>query len=110
MMEFPWPDRSLFPNRANGEHWGKVRKARDAAKQLGYLMARGRKVTGRMLVIEIYPPDNRRRDLDGVLSACKNLIDGVCQGLGFDDSEINPIILDRKQVVKGGKIIFVFSE
>lgn len=109
-IELPWPDASLFPNRANGQHWGKVRKARDAAKHIGYVMAKGKQASGRCLVMEIHPPDKRRRDLDGILSACKNTIDGMCAALGFDDSEINPVILIRKPPVKAGKIIFYFVE
>jgi len=37
------------------------------------------------LLIDAYPPDNRRRDADGVLASLKSALDGVADALGIDD-------------------------
>lgn len=108
-IEAAWPDSKLMPNRANGRHWSTVRKARDAYKQSGYCLAYGQKANGRHLVIELYPPDNRRRDVDNCFSACKNLIDGICLALRIDDSEFNPVTVWKKEPVKGGKVVVIIE-
>jgi crossover junction endodeoxyribonuclease RusA len=33
------------------------------------------------------PPDKRRRDTDGMLSACKSYLDGIADHIGLDDSK-----------------------
>lgn len=54
--------------------------------------------------IEIYPPDNKKRDLDNV--AGKALLDSLQHaGLYHDDNQIVKIIAERKSVVKGGAAI-----
>ena len=42
---------------------------------------------GLHLRITFHPPDNRRRDLDGMLSAIKSGLDGLSDALGVDDSK-----------------------
>ena len=37
------------------------------------------------VAVQVYPPDRRRRDLDNLLKAS---LDGLCAGLGVDDSTI----------------------
>jgi hypothetical protein len=57
------------------------------------------------VTLTFFPPDNRRRDLDGMLSASKALIDGVADSLEVDDSKW-AITLRRGDVVKGGNVRF----
>lgn len=38
------------------------------------------------VTLTFYPPDKRRRDLDGCISACKAYLDGLADALGVDDS------------------------
>ena len=108
-IEAPWPDSRLSPNRANGRHWKSVRKLKDDYKAIGYLLARGKKATGNALTIEFYPPDNRRRDADNMLSSAKHLIDGICQAIGIDDSSLNPVTVWKKEAVKGGKVVVIIE-
>lgn len=44
-------------------------------------------LSGRIhLSLTFCPPDNRRRDLDNLLAACKPGIDGLAMALGIDDA------------------------
>ena len=61
-----------------------------------------------MMLIEVYPPDRRKRDLD-------NLPKGIQDGLQkakvyMDDSQIDDLRLIRKEIVKGGKVIVTITE
>lgn len=50
--------------------------------------------------VELYPPDRRKRDIDNPL---KPLFDSlVASGLIEDDSQIQELIVVRKEVIKGG--------
>lgn len=108
-IDAPWPDSKLMPNNAAGKHWSNTRKARDAYKQTGYCLAYGQTITGRHLVIELYPPDKRKRDTDNCLSALKNLLDGICLALKIDDSELNPVTVWKKEPVSGGKVTVIIE-
>jgi crossover junction endodeoxyribonuclease RusA len=39
-----------------------------------------------LMSITFYPPDRRKRDLDGMLSAIKSGLDGLADAIGCDDS------------------------
>lgn len=39
-----------------------------------------------LLMVEFYPPNRQKRDVDNCLSACNAGIDGMAQALGIDDS------------------------
>jgi len=54
------------------------------------------------LVIEVYPPDKRRRDLDNVL---KSLIDAIQHAKVFpDDSQIDALRVYRREPVQHGRV------
>lgn len=88
-VELPWPDRRLHPNAR--AHWSakafQTKTARvhaawaTRAAGLSKLDLASLKAT-----IVFHPPDNRRRDLDGMLSSLKPSIDGISDVLGVDDS------------------------
>lgn len=63
---------------------------------------RGR-VDGRLLVvIDAYPPDRRKRDLDNIL---KSLVDSLAHaGVYEDDSQIDKYVVERRDVVDGGRV------
>ena len=56
--------------------------------------------------LTFHPEDNRRRDLDNLISATKGLRDGISDALGIDDSkiqltaEIGPIAATKHVVVE----------
>lgn len=106
-VELPWPSRDLHPN--SRVHWGAVRraarKARADAKVAG-MAAGARKLRGGALdaTFTFCPPDNRRRDIDGMLSAMKPSIDGLADLCGIDDSKWS-MALERGDTVPNGKVI-----
>lgn len=55
------------------------------------------------MTITLCPPDRRVRDIDNCL---KSLIDAMCQGgagIYNDDSQIDVLMVQRGEVVKGGR-------
>jgi crossover junction endodeoxyribonuclease RusA len=55
------------------------------------------------LAIEVYPPDNRRRDIDNVQKA---LLDAMQHGGAYgDDSQIVRLAIEKRQPVEGGRTI-----
>lgn len=51
--------------------------------------------------ITLYPPDKRVRDIDNVLKCC---IDALCQaGVYDDDSQVDVLLVQRGEIIKGGK-------
>jgi len=54
------------------------------------------------LEIDVYPPDRRRRDLDNLQKA---LLDALAHGGAYhDDSQIARLVVQRREVVPGGKV------
>lgn len=83
----PWPPRAVHPNART--HW--AQKAR-ATKRMRHDAAWAAKSAGLSaggpvhVSLTFYPPDKRRRDLDGCISSCKAYLDGLADALGVDDS------------------------
>lgn len=105
----PWPSRDLHPNAR--VHWAVKRKAAKHARKLGFIGAvvAGARLCeygpGRLQVwIDGYPPDHRRRDADGLLSALKPALDGIADAMGTDDKWFVPHPFVRDEVVKGGEV------
>mgnify|MGYP003353718902 FL=1 len=61
------------------------------------------------VTITLYPTDRRIRDLDNSLKSC---LDAIGQsGLVFnDDSQIDVLIVQRGEIVKGGKALVEIKE
>ena len=58
--------------------------------------------------IEVYPPDNRRRDLDNLL---KSLWDALQHGGAYhDDSQVVKFEVEKLRVVPGGKVTVSIEE
>jgi crossover junction endodeoxyribonuclease RusA len=92
----PWPDKRLTPNAKRRKHWTVYNGAVKADRASGHLyttlavpLASKRAlaaVAGKIaLTVTFYPPDNRRRDDDGMVSAFKHMRDGIADALGVDD-------------------------
>ncbi len=58
--------------------------------------------------MDVYPPDRRRRDLDNVLKA---LLDSLAHAKVYeDDSQIDVLVVDRKEVCGKGYVVVNVEE
>lgn len=90
-VDFPEP--ALFPNKRH--HWSVVSDARALQKSAAYLEnihaideVDFTEDDRLIMAIDFFFPDRRKRDFDGLLSAVKGAIDGVCRACGVDDSQV----------------------
>jgi len=60
-----------------------------------------------MVIVTAYPPDKRKRDLDNILKA---LLDAMQGSLYEDDSQIDQLLIKRGDVIKGGKVRVTIEE
>lgn len=116
-VELPWPDKHLNPNAR--VHWAVLKDYKAAAKDDAYILACEAEFYARRylpdrgrfkLSLTFCPPDKRRRDLDNIEAACKAAFDGMCAGLGIDDSQIIETIKRWGEAVKGGRVIVEITE
>lgn len=109
-----WPAAELFPNRSNGKHWGSRQPFKIAARSAAYCAADGLNIgdtsIDHAIAIFISPPDNRRRDVDGILSALKPSLDGIAKALHIDDQHFNPIHVERLEPIEGGRIVVIIND
>lgn len=107
MLEFELP----FPPSQN-HYWRRVgsrmlisRAGRAFRQQVCTILAlqHVRLLSGRLLVeIEAFPPDARRRDLDNLQKA---LLDALQHGGAYqDDSQIDRLTIQRREIVHDGKV------
>jgi crossover junction endodeoxyribonuclease RusA len=115
-VELPWPSPKLHPNAR--VHWAVRAGAAKGARGRASLLTRaaqGRRLriydgTSRIAVsVHFYPPDNRRRDTDGMLSALKSSLDGVADALRVDDNLFD-LTLTVKTASKPGKVLVQIAE
>ena len=85
-----WPDKALFPNKAgNTLHWAQRSALRKAHREEAFWLAIKENSYFKQATIEIQvtAKDKRKRDLDGLLTACKPWIDGIVDaGIMEDDN------------------------
>jgi crossover junction endodeoxyribonuclease RusA len=109
IIHLPFPDATLFPNRIRGS-FRKTVAAKQAARDAGHMLAR---LSGTMkgregfipLSLLFLTPDKRHRDTDNMLAASKWLLDGVAAGLGINDKQFKPILVDWAHGHKPGALI-----
>jgi crossover junction endodeoxyribonuclease RusA len=104
----PFPDARLSPNKRKAHRW--LTGVRDIARNTGYFAAKeaGLSVPDRTplhLYLIFNPPDNRRRDVDNLLSSSKSTLDGIFKALGVDDVNIRRTTLEMGKRVDGGQMI-----
>ena len=105
-IDLPWPSRDLHPNAR--KHWtAKARATKAARVEAGWAAkAAGVKriAAGSLAVTAVFsPPDNRRRDTDGMLSSIKAYFDGIADVIGIDDSAWQ-LSIRRLPMLKGGAV------
>ena len=88
VINLPWPDRAVSPNART--HWApKARATRRMRQDAAWAAKEAHIKVGDgpvHVALTFYPPDRRRRDLDGCISSCKAYLDGLADALGVDDS------------------------
>lgn len=58
--------------------------------------------------IDVYPPDKRKRDLDGIL---KVLLDSMQKaGLYDDDCQIARLLVERREIIEQGQVVVTIKE
>lgn len=86
----PFPDRRLHPN-ARIHHMEKARVVKQAREDAAWWAkaagVKPIKTDALSITIIFYPPDNRRRDVDGMLASLKPALDGIADVVGVDDSK-----------------------
>ena len=112
-VELPWPPRILHPN-ARAHRMAQARVIKTARADAGWwAKAAGvkpmRKAQGLNVSMTFFPPDKRRRDTDGMLSACKAYIDGIADVVGVDDS-LWTISMKRGELREFGAVRFDIEE
>jgi crossover junction endodeoxyribonuclease RusA len=117
-ITLPWPPRDLHPN-SRPHHMAKAKATkiyRDQAYWLtrkdgpqflpDHMLEASRPI---LLDITFYPPDRRRRDLDGMLSSVKAGLDGLADALTVNDQRFE-FRLRRAEPEKPGKVIISIME
>lgn len=107
-----WPPSILNPNVH--VHWSKKHRAKVDLKEAWYYDTKSHGVEldpGKRYRADVVfcPPDNRVRDFDNLLRACKSGMDGMCTALRIDDSQIRPVP-DWGPVVENGKVEITITE
>ena len=98
IITLPWPNLKLTPNAKRRKHWRSYQPAIKSDRAAGAICTclalplRAKKAIaateGKIaMVVTFYPPDARRRDDDGMISAFKHLRDGIADALGIDDGD-----------------------
>lgn len=108
-IELPWPDRVLHPN-ARTHHMAKAKVAKAVRLQAFYTALSATPFDapeqGNVLVtMDFFPPDSRRRDLDGMLSASKNQLDGIADAIKVNDNRFALLIRRQDPAPPHGKVV-----
>lgn len=100
VLPYP-PSVNHYWRHARGRHY--VSDEGKAYRKAVADVAPRRKLTGRLeVVIDVLPPDRRKRDLDNVLKA---LLDALAHaGTYEDDSQIDCLLVERGSVTPGGSV------
>ncbi len=77
--------------------------------EVGFIVQQGEKIPdGRLsVVIDLEPPNKRRRDLDNTL---KPILDSIWLASGRDDADIDQLTVHRRPPIKGGRITVTVEE
>lgn len=106
-IQFPWPPKELSPNARSHFH-AKARIAK-AYREQAYWISRIDPLTlpadGEIpLLVEFFPPDARKRDLDNMLSSAKAMLDGFSDAHVVNDQRFT-LTIRRCEPTPKGKVI-----
>jgi crossover junction endodeoxyribonuclease RusA len=103
-ITLPWPPKELTPNAKRRKHWRVYQPIAKRYRETCAWLVISARAEGLLHSITFCPPDNRRRDDDGMIGAFKAGRDGVADALRCDDHSFRPIYRFG-DVVKGGAVI-----
>ena len=113
-IKLSFPSSKLSPNARI--HWAQRAKEVKLYRQAAWAEAlsqndralfplKGYSRANRLSVkFTINPPDNRRRDDDNMIGACKSSRDGIADAIGVDDAFWRTTYLEG-DVIKGGAVV-----
>jgi crossover junction endodeoxyribonuclease RusA len=111
VFELPYPPSVNHYWRRVGFRTLISRGGRRYRKEVMALLAadRAAPMRGRLeMVVHVFPPDGRRRDLDNLQ---KSLCDALqSAGVYADDSQIDRLDVHRGPIVRGGKVLVQITE
>lgn len=111
VLELPWPPKELSPNAR--VHFRVKAAAAKQYRETAYWLTQGMALlpddSDITLHLEYYPPDNRKRDLDNMLSASKAAIDGIADGLGVNDQRFGFSLVRKEPAAKGKVVVRVVA-
>jgi len=113
-VTLPWPPAECSPN--SRAHWRKRAEVSRLSKEWAYWSSVDW-LDGQFLGFEdaikvsywLNPPDHRRRDLDNFVARCKPFLDGICERLGIDDSQIKQTSAQWGDKHPGGQVIITLE-
>jgi len=111
-LELPWPPSSNTYWRRNGARYF-IAPPGIAYRQQVVILGRSYKdyfdKDKRIsVIVEAYPPDRRRRDVDNIF---KSLLDAMMWAkIYVDDSQIDKLFVERKDVEPPGRVIVTIEE
>lgn len=111
VYELPYPPSVNHYWRRVGFRTLISRGGRRYRRDVVALLAAGRAapLRGRLeLVVHVFPPDDRRRDLDNLQKALCDALQHA--GVYADDSQIDRLDVHRGPVVPGGKVVVQITE
>jgi hypothetical protein len=102
-IKLPYPSRELNPNVIR--HFHQKAKVKAMARSIGHVLACQYKNAFDKncrikLLLNTHRKDRRLVDLDNILASLKSLLDGVFDGLGINDNQIDSIQINRSELVK----------
>lgn len=110
-ITLPWPPSVNHYYGSRGSRRFIKKAGVKFRKEVAELVAQQQcaKQEGRLAIfITVYPPDNRRRDVDNV---CKAMLDGLQHaGCYDDDCQIDGLHVEREHVTKGGKVRVIICQ
>lgn len=105
LIRLGWPNSALSPNSRKDRR--SITDIRKRAKQEGWAEAKKHRAEiaeNAHILIEFFPPDNRRRDLDNLLASMKSHLDGIASAAGVDDAGWS-FTISKGPKVKGGAVL-----
>ena len=105
LIRLPWPPKELSANTRKRHLHATDKRAKYKSDCQYATKAVGAKIAADALLrVTFHPPDDRKRDLDNMLSAVKYGLDGVALAAGVDDYGWS-FTIDRGPKVKDGCVL-----